>query len=355
MDYQLEELSLEVTNECPLACLHCSSGSSPERLHDELTYLEHMRLIREARGLGATVLSLSGGNPLHYDELIGLIRYASDLEYERILIYTTGHNRLGSTVRLWPDLDEAIAIPGVVWISSLHSHIAATNDYIMNVPGTYSNITKSLRYLLDHNQEVEIHMVPMSINFKDIPDMRLWCEDMGISKLSLLRFVPQTRGLLNFDVLGMDKFEFITMQLLIHNEMLRESSVELRAGCPIDFRHSLGLLDKKAKPCHAGDDLILVRPDGAVHPCAAVKSIKGMDCNVRDHSLEWIWENAGVFVAMRHFKEVGYKEINDGECSNCSMVQSCKYGCLAQRLQLYGRTLSALYDPRGDPLCPRTK
>lgn len=44
----IEELSIEVTNECTLACLHCSSGSVPQRGSNELTYQEHVRLIREA-------------------------------------------------------------------------------------------------------------------------------------------------------------------------------------------------------------------------------------------------------------------------------------------------------------------
>ena len=91
MKPQLEELSIEVTNECPLACIHCSSGSSPKRLPDELSVDRQMELIQEARDMGATVLSLSGGEPLVYPHTMRLIEEANRLDYKRILLYTTGH------------------------------------------------------------------------------------------------------------------------------------------------------------------------------------------------------------------------------------------------------------------------
>ena len=93
-----------------------------------------------------------------------------------------------------------------------------------------------------------------------------------------------------------------------------------------------------------------MRPDGAVHPCAAWKSLEA-DANVRDYSLEWIWHNSTVFEYVRDFKIRQFHFI-DG-CRNCNMLQSCKTGCLAQRLHTYGKTLSALTLPWSDPLCPR--
>lgn len=350
----IEELSIEVTNECTLACLHCSSGSVPKRGQNELTYSEHTRLLREAVHMGAKTLSLSGGNPLLYDHLTGLVYRAAELGFERILIYTTGHNRIGEEVLDYPDIDNLLGIKGVRWIFSLHSHDALVNDMIMNVDGTTEHVLNSMSWLVGQGETVEVHMVPMLPNYQHIPQVRDLVGTLGVRRLSLLRFVPQTRGKAHKDVLGMSRLDFVRMQLIIADEMRQPHDVELRCGCPIDFRHAIGELDNKAKPCHAGDDLILVRPNGTVHPCAAWKSLPS-DSNVRQDSLADIWVDSNTFNSIRDFKAHGYRAV--GGCASCQLLDSCQTGCPAQRLHAYANgskpSMEDLYCGSSDPLCPR--
>lgn len=365
MEKKLVELSLELTNRCLRRCLHCSSGSELKALPDELHWRSHMSLIVEARGLGATVLSLSGGEPLLYEpdspRLLGdLIEVAQD--YKEVLIYTTGKNDAGNYVYMYPEIERLLTFPNVKWIFSLHSHIAEMNDHIMQDDGALEQICESINFLVRRDKHVEIHFVPMAINYKDMFGTLWLCGELGVKKMSLLRFVPQTRGK---DAVGlhMTQAQFTKMQYMIDTILHAETDVEVRAGCPIDFRHAVGLLGEKPHPCHAGDDLILVRPTGAVHPCAAWKSLP-VDFNVKDHSdkdniLEEVWYNSEVFNAIRAFKDApdefsnpGYRVI-DGVCRTCSRLASCKTGCPAQRLHAYGEDWKALYTNKPDPLCPR--
>lgn len=347
----IEELSIEVTNECTLACLHCSSGSTPKKDPNELTYNEHIRLLREARSLGAKTLSLSGGNPLLYGSLTKLVHKAVEAGFERVLIYTTGHNRNGSTVDKLDGFTQLMKIPQVVWIFSLHSHESSVNDRIMNHPWAFGSITKSIKLLVTLLCDVEVHMVPMKPNYQHIPQVRDLCAELGVRKLSLLRFVPQTRGAQHMDELAMNKLDFIRMQMIIADEVAREHPVVLRMGCPIDFRHAIGALPHKAKPCHAGDDLMLVRPTGAVHPCAAWKSLPS-DSNVRTDSLADIWAGSPTFETIREFKASGFRFV--GGCAPCTFLDSCKTGCPAQRLHAYGRkSMDDLWLGCSDPLCPK--
>lgn len=370
--YDLLELSLELTNSCPLSCRHCSSGSSMPKLPDELSFKTHKRLLEEARGLGATVLSLSGGTPLNYrpydydspQALVDLVNRAIKIEYENILIYVTGHSLYGPTIDRYPKIAHLLGLPNVTWIFSMHSHVNSVNDYIMNKDGALQEILYSIGWLRNLNECVEIHMVPMKPNYHDIPAVRALCARLGVSKISCLRFVPQTRGKANVDSLGMTVKDFAEMQFILSREVDKngEHPVEVRLGCPIDFRHAVGLLPEKAKPCHAGDDLILVRPQGDVHPCAAWKSLPS-DSNVNRMSLDDIWYHSKVFNAIRSFKAgdwlddmasyaPGYKVIG-GPCATCNMLDSCMSGCPAQRLHAYGDNLNGLYVPFSDPLCPR--
>lgn len=371
----LEELSIELSNYCLCRCIHCSSGSQPKRVPDELQPYEIGCLIEEARELGATVLSLSGGDPLVYNGIgtvVGYVKLAREIGYERILFYTSGiwevdleqlempgAEPLGALwgIDSWPYLEDLIDAGGdaLTVIFSLHSHRPDVHDFITGIPGAWYTTTGGIMSLVAKGVDVEVHMVPMLPNYLHISKMRDLCAQMGVSKLSLLRFVPQTRGFSNKDILELGLGEFRYIQETLDFELgmrcgpLYPHIVELRPGCPIDFRHTIGAAPSKPKPCHAGLDLILVRPDGSVHPCAAWKTLPD-DVNVRDASLEEIWAHGDVFNALRKYHTSGYL-VFAGPCSSCNFLDSCKGGCPAQKLHAYGKSLNAIYYPASDPLC----
>lgn len=366
-NYRLEELSIELGNKCLMNCMQCSSGSSPKSFDNELTTEEVLRLLREARQLGATVVSFSGGDPiLIYPEVLsGYIREALDLGYERVLLYTTGVHYISRKFHgldydtyaynvLHEDFRDILTV-----IFSLESHEPRVHDYIMGVPGSWQAIVDNIKFVVDRGFNVEIHAVPMLPNWRDLWALRKLCMDMGCSKLSLLRFVPQTRGRANNRQLALNVREFEVLQRMIDNMMKHnDEGIVIRAGCPIDFRHMLqNGIDEKPHPCHAGKDLILVRPRGDVHPCAAWKSLPETD-NIRDRSLADIWENSVVFKAIREYQEFGWQRIQ-GVCSSCKFQPSCKSGCPAQRmhaLKMNSRadmqsSIDDLYVHAADPLC----
>ncbi|MGH8310873.1 MAG: radical SAM protein, partial [Steroidobacteraceae bacterium] len=57
-------LLLELTYRCPLHCVYCSNPTDFASVEQELETEEWLRVIREARALGAVQLGLSGGEPL---------------------------------------------------------------------------------------------------------------------------------------------------------------------------------------------------------------------------------------------------------------------------------------------------
>lgn len=384
-DYKVEELSIEVSNRCNCRCIHCSSGSAPAAFPNELDFNEHMRLIEEARALGATVLSLSGGDPILVSDIDYYVAQAAELGYERVLLYTSGIYEVdyqsidqpgGEICGAVYGIDTTSRIDDIItagrrrsdganiltFIFSLHSHIPTVHDYIMNIPTAWHTATSCIILLVDMGIDVEVHMVPMLPNYTHISNMRDLCQEMGVKKLSVLRFVPQTRGRANARRLNIDKNAFRDIQLTLDREFTvrQDHPVELRAGCPIDFRHMIGATEQKVKPCHAGKDLILVRPNGDVHPCAAWKTLPGDD-NVREKSLAEIWETSEVFNALRQFHEGGYLSRNPVfgiycNCSQCEYETSCRGGCPAQRLHAYGgNAIKDLFYDVPDPLCLLSK
>lgn len=374
MEYTVKELSIELSNKCMMRCIHCSSGSMPRALPGELEHDEIIRLIKEARGLGATVLSLSGGDPIVLDQsaVQEYVHSAKELGYDQVLYYTTGlrgYDNYGlvglmdGDLRMWDAYRDVLT-----FIFSLHSHVATVNDYIMNVSGAWKMVVNNIKTTVRNRYATEIHMVPMLPNWDHVRGMLNLSEQLRVDKLSCLRFVPQTRGRAMRSRLNLRKYEFERMQedfkALVSD--LWKGEVALRLGCPIDFRHTVDKdMAEKAKPCHAGKDLILVRPQGDVHPCAAWKTLPNTD-NIRNSSLAEIWQESVIFNELRAYHEGKYMEElsastldkSDWRCRSCRYAPSCMSGCPAQRLHwlsyYYGISveINDIYRPLADPLCP---
>src|SRR5271168_4014210 len=62
-------LLLELTYRCPLHCAFCYNPTDFARTGPELATEDWLRVLREARALGAVQLGLSGGEPLSRDDL----------------------------------------------------------------------------------------------------------------------------------------------------------------------------------------------------------------------------------------------------------------------------------------------
>ena len=72
---------LELTYRCPLHCVFCYNPTDFARTGPELDTADWLRVLREARALGAVQLGLSGGEPLLRDDLEPIVAEAHALGY----------------------------------------------------------------------------------------------------------------------------------------------------------------------------------------------------------------------------------------------------------------------------------
>src|SRR5262249_39762344 len=79
-------LLAELTYRCPLHCVFCSNPLDYAQRRDELTTDDWLRVLHEARALGAVQLGFSGGEPLLRDDLEVLVEEAHRLGYYTNLI-----------------------------------------------------------------------------------------------------------------------------------------------------------------------------------------------------------------------------------------------------------------------------
>ena len=100
--------------------------------------------------------------------------------------------------------------------------------------------------------------------------------------------------------------------------------------------------DGVPKPCMGGWGAVslTVAPDGAVLPCPASRDMLGPDVpNVRDRSLEWIWNSSPAFDRYRG------TEWMSGPCDGCPRREIDFGGCRCQAHALTGDAA------RTDPAC----
>ena len=118
-----------------------------------------------------------------------------------------------------------------------------------------------------------------------------------------------------------------------------------RVGPKVDVLWVLpDFFEELPKPCMGGwgRTAMVVAPNGEVMPCQAAATIPGLEfANVRDHPLEWIWNESDAFARFR-----GTDWMQE-PCRTCPLGrQEVDWGgCRCQALRLAGDAAAA------DPVC----
>lgn len=341
--YQVKEVSLELSNRCLAKCKHCSSDSRDDAyLGDELSFDDWRRVISQAFSLGAEVISLSGGEPLLYPYWRDVVSYIARLGMG-ILFYTCGITEIQEirTMGASPDCNRLIVsrlmpedillhLKGAFqrsWgkaIFSLEGADSVVHDEIVGITGSFSNTLSCIRRALELEIPVEVHFTPQVDNWLQIPDFLRLARRLEVDKVSFLRLVPQGRAKTNN--LMYSPLEFVLIQRMLYDW---EGDPKFRIGCPLSFGHLLGYIDERPR-CHAGKDLMLIRPNGDIHACAGWKECQSLVLgNVLEHALSTIWELSRDLEMIRAFHE---QNLAMGECLRCPWKSCCGGGCPAQRV-----------------------
>ncbi|MBW2090923.1 MAG: radical SAM protein [Deltaproteobacteria bacterium] len=342
----LKELCLEVTNLCPMACIHCSTNSvqlgagSSESIPIDVA----KRVVKDLKTLGGKILEISGGEPLLYPQLFELIHYAADINLE-VRLYTCGiiSTKESGIEGINSELINKLITAGISRIIfNLQGSLPQTHEKIAGVKGAHALVLDGIRNAKATGVWTGVHFVPMAPNFREIDNLMTLCWSLGVDELALLRFVPQGRGLVNRALLDLTLEQFNDFLKLVALKKEIYPGLEIRAGCPMDF---LSLYEKELEPhpCKAGRCTCSVAPSGDVIPCPGFKDSPDFIAgNIYRENLKVIWREG--FKILRDFD---YHSI-DGACRECPDLEWCHGRCGAQRVIAYGDLFMG-----PDPRCPK--
>lgn len=309
---KLNEITIEVTQQCPNHCVHCSSLSSTYKTFC-LSFNKIKGLIDDAVDFGCSTINLSGGEPFVHPEITQIVDYI----YEKGLqcyIYTSG-------------ITLSDGKPTEVSIEMLQQLIGKVTKYIVNVEAadesTYNRIMGTsfngfammkqfVRTAVAQGEVVEAHFVPMKPNYMQIPDVVKMCFEIGVSRVSFLRFVAQGRGLDNEKKLKLSEEEFAeTRSLMKRCEVSNSNGVRL--GIPFQ-----GCV--KRVNCMTSISKLNIRYDGNVYPCEAFKNDQPQNIphaaadNIYDKSLKNIYSNS---VYLKQIRDLLEKYQTQETCETC--------------------------------------
>jgi len=325
-------LIAELSYQCPLHCPYCSNpvDIGGERYRHELSTEDWVRTFDQARRLGVLQLALTGGEPMLRRDLGALCEAARDAGLYSSLI-TAGTLFTPSRAR---DLKEA----GLDHVQiSIQSPDPEENDRIAG-NRSFEKKIQAARAARELDFPLTINCVLHRQNLDRIEELLDLTLELGAQRLELA----------NTQYYG---WAVVNQQALLPSwEQLRRGEEAVarfreRVGPRVDVLWVLpDYYEDLPKPCMGGwgRTAMVVAPNGDVLPCQAASTIPGLEfANVREHSLEWIWNESDAFARFR-----GTDWMQE-PCRSCPLGrQEVDWGgCRCQALRLTGDAAAT------DPVC----
>lgn len=257
----LNEITIELTQQCPNRCIYCSSFSDMRKT-ERLDYDCICRVVDDAKELGAKIVSLSGGEPFLREDISDIVDYIH-VRGLKVRLYSSGiYYTDGKFLSIPSILLEAIKGKLEVLIFNYETIDAELYATMMGTEtANMALLDETIKNAIKLGISVEAHLVPMRCNYRQIPEVISKLYSMGVSNVSFLRLVSQGRVLDNKAVVELkdDELAELTQILNTCKEIHKD---KIRLGLPFSAKRT---------SCGTGTSKVIVRYDGYTFPCEAFK------------------------------------------------------------------------------------
>jgi AdoMet-dependent heme synthase len=331
----------EMTQACPLACVHCRAEAQLRRHPGELTSAEARDLMAQVTEFGTPppVFVLTGGDPFQRPDLLGLVRYGTGLGLP-VAVSPSG------TPTLTPGHLAELRDAGARAISlSLDGSTAEIHDRFRGVPGVFGWTLEAWQAAIELGLKVQINTTVTGHNLTDLADIAALVHRLGAVSWSAFLLVPTGRGALlpaltarqAEDVLNLvyDAGEFVPARtteahhfrrVVIQRDILARYGTDHVAALGLgplylqlrERLSSLGMSRRKARRppvnINAGQGFVFISHLGTVHPSGFLPLAAG---NVRTGRLADIYRTSPLFTGLRDHGQL------TGRCGTCEFTAIC--------------------------------
>jgi PqqA peptide cyclase len=312
-------LIAEVTHRCPLHCVYCSNPLELAGTKEELSTEEWTSVFQQSGKLGMLHAHFTGGEPLARPDLTELIAAA------RVAgLYT---NLITSGLGLNEQRLKALVDAGLdhIQISFQDSREGAAN-WIAGAKAHAHKIELS-RLIRQHKLAFTVNLVVHRQNLDHLEEMIAFIEQLNPERVEIAHTQYYGWALANRAAL-LPTHAQLEKAVAIVAEAEKRLAGRMRIDSVVPDYYA-----KYPKACMGGwgRRLMLINPAGKVLPCHAAEVLPGLSFeNVRENTLQWIWQESSSF---RKFRGEDWMP---EPCRSCDRRTEDFGGCRCQAFLLAG-------------------
>jgi radical SAM protein with 4Fe4S-binding SPASM domain len=354
-----------ITKLCNLRCKHCYENAG-RQAPDELTTEEAITGIDRLSKAGVVSIAFSGGEPAIRPDILKLIKHASD----RGIYVAMATNAIVFASR---DRVKEFKEAGLDFVQiSLDGLNPTTHDEFRGVPGAFEKTIEGIKNCVAEGLFTEVACVGTHFNYKEIPALVDFCDELGVDWFMLYNFIPTGRGrdIVAAD-LTPDEREHLLRALWLKRKTTKKVEIlstapqyarvakEVEAELAKAFEGSNGTTQLECDGlvipthfynpklqgeltrladfiggCGAGRFYVSIEPNGDIYPCVFFPHVDEVRIGnlIRD-DFEELWVKSDL---LRKTRE---KDLIGGGCKSCEYLYICG-GCRARAYNYFGDILA---------------
>ena len=314
VDYPIESAEIEITNRCNLTCLHCVNNSG-NPYSNELTTEEILSFIDMLSSMGATRITISGGEPLLHPDLFTIIEHARKAPMT-VDVFTNGTLLTKNHIEDFKEL-------GVKRVAtSIDSCNERIHDTFRGQRGAFRKTFNAIHMLKEAGIPVRVSVSLVQMNKDHFLDILAFLENETLTDYQIAPVKFSGRGVSGITVSPEEFYDV----LVAHYQHSKDRNPEVIPQ--VELRTEGG--------CGIAEDDIYIKADGTVLPCHGCYRVMGWD-NIRAIDLEKWWNEDETLNMLRKLRPE-----EDEICTTCQFLPFC-YGCIANAFLLKGKF--RCYDP----------
>jgi pyrroloquinoline quinone biosynthesis protein E len=324
---RLYNLIAELTYRCPLRCVYCSNPIDYRAVRDGLDGAAWSRVFREAAGLGAVHVGLTGGEPTLHPDLAEIVAGASAASlYAHLVTAGTTLDRDGLA---------ALARAGLRSVQlSIQDAEAAGSDAIAGTACFDAKLAFA-ETVRANGLALTLNVVLHRHNLDRVAEIAALAQRLGAARLELANAQYQGWALRNRAALLPTRAQLDAAAQAVARLRREVRDLEILFVLPDYYRD-------RPKPCMGGwgRQSLVVAPDGRVLPCHGAAELPGLEFwRVPERSLAACWTDSP---GMNAFRGEAWMP---APCRDCPERTVDFGGCRCQAFALTGDAAAT------DPAC----